>query len=582
MGFLGSAPGARIATEHELAEAYDCSRMTVSNVLAKLARAGLVERRRKAGTFVTRPQSQAAVLEIHDIKAEVLALGQAYRFELVSRATRRSTASDRERLGTRSAGRVLELVEARLEAGEARLADAARRPMLVDEARLDEDVAAARCGERVAEARRDGAELAAAALDVARVADERLAAALAAADVGAVHADDADHGEPRRVLHAPRERVGPPGAQGRALRPRVRRDGARRRARGPRRGRAALRGELGRAHDELQHRGRAAAAGERPRRVRGGGRGGAAAGPAAVRRAAGEAAEGGDEAEAAAAPRSRSIWYQDERSTVYSPTRTPLHSGQQGKSDAGGDGNEIIAVDASGIEMAETNSPSGRRSSVAPEGLLSPEQVKRGLKALEQKIAEANAAPMLFDVVQTIGMRCHRNIIAEQEAAAAEILDDPEWGPKIKAIQHAEVEDGMRQQLALTKASTLNSACTIEGFETRVDEHVIPSMLCSTAHCVLGRFQDALLRVIAGAGDAAAAELGAPAVAPAPAAALAPTAAVASGSVAATDATSYATSAAAAAHKAAKLENCIARAVAMARHIHSTFCTGHAYAAGTR
>ena len=104
------APGARIATEHELAEAYDCSRMTVSNVLAKLARAGLVERRRKAGTFVTRPQSQAAVLEIHDIKAEVLALGLPYRFELVSRATRRGTASDRERLGSRPPGRVVDLV----------------------------------------------------------------------------------------------------------------------------------------------------------------------------------------------------------------------------------------------------------------------------------------------------------------------------------------------------------------------------------------------------------------------------------------------------------------------------------------
>lgn len=104
------APGARIATEHELAEAYDCSRMTVSNVLAKLARAGLVERRRKAGTFVTRPQSQAAVLEIHDIKAEVLALGRPYRFELVSRAMRRSTAAHRERFDTKSAGRVLELI----------------------------------------------------------------------------------------------------------------------------------------------------------------------------------------------------------------------------------------------------------------------------------------------------------------------------------------------------------------------------------------------------------------------------------------------------------------------------------------
>lgn len=104
------APGTRIATEHELAESYDCSRMTVSNVLAKLARAGLVERRRKAGTFVTRPQSQAAVLEIHDIKAEVQALGLAYRFALDSRTNRRSTAADRERLGTRSAGRVVELV----------------------------------------------------------------------------------------------------------------------------------------------------------------------------------------------------------------------------------------------------------------------------------------------------------------------------------------------------------------------------------------------------------------------------------------------------------------------------------------
>lgn len=104
------APGARIATEHELAQSYDCSRMTVSNVLAKLARAGLVERRRKAGTFVTRPQSQAAVLEIHDIAAEVMALGLPYRFELVSRTTRRSTAADRGRLDTKSTGRIIELV----------------------------------------------------------------------------------------------------------------------------------------------------------------------------------------------------------------------------------------------------------------------------------------------------------------------------------------------------------------------------------------------------------------------------------------------------------------------------------------
>lgn len=78
-------PGARIATEHELAAAYGCSRMTVSKVLSALAGAGLVERRRKAGTFVRQPTSQAAVLEIHDIEAEVEARGQAYRYELTGR-----------------------------------------------------------------------------------------------------------------------------------------------------------------------------------------------------------------------------------------------------------------------------------------------------------------------------------------------------------------------------------------------------------------------------------------------------------------------------------------------------------------
>ena len=103
-------PGARIATEHELAARYDCSRMTVSSVLGKLARAGLVERRRKAGTFVKRPHSQAAVLEINDIKTEVLALGLPYRFVLVGRAARKSTRADRACLGGGASGRVLALL----------------------------------------------------------------------------------------------------------------------------------------------------------------------------------------------------------------------------------------------------------------------------------------------------------------------------------------------------------------------------------------------------------------------------------------------------------------------------------------
>ncbi len=102
-------PGARIATEQELAATYGCSRMTVSKVLTILANAGLVERRRKAGTFVRQPSSQTAILEIHDIKAEVLALGRPYRFEMTGRVVRKSDRADRDFLGGQASGRLLKI-----------------------------------------------------------------------------------------------------------------------------------------------------------------------------------------------------------------------------------------------------------------------------------------------------------------------------------------------------------------------------------------------------------------------------------------------------------------------------------------
>ena len=49
-------PGHRIPFEHELMARYGCSRMTVSKALSELAQADLIERRRRAGTFVRRPQ----------------------------------------------------------------------------------------------------------------------------------------------------------------------------------------------------------------------------------------------------------------------------------------------------------------------------------------------------------------------------------------------------------------------------------------------------------------------------------------------------------------------------------------------
>lgn len=77
-------PGDRIPFEHELVATYGCARATVSKALTSLARSGLIERRRKAGSFVAHPQVHSAVLEVPDLAAIVAARGEAYRWALGS------------------------------------------------------------------------------------------------------------------------------------------------------------------------------------------------------------------------------------------------------------------------------------------------------------------------------------------------------------------------------------------------------------------------------------------------------------------------------------------------------------------
>ena len=102
-------PGHRIPFEVDLATQYDCSRMTVNKVLTQLAKAGLIERRKRSGSFVTQPQAQSAVLEIHDIKAEVLSLNLSYSYVVTRRAVRRSRAEEQRRLDLPAAGQLIEV-----------------------------------------------------------------------------------------------------------------------------------------------------------------------------------------------------------------------------------------------------------------------------------------------------------------------------------------------------------------------------------------------------------------------------------------------------------------------------------------
>lgn len=100
-------PGTRLATEHQLMDQYGCSRMTVNKALSALAAAGLVERRKRAGTVVARPRVHSMVFDVPDLEQEVAARGQHYRFELCRRLVRGPDPARPEELQLAAGGELL-------------------------------------------------------------------------------------------------------------------------------------------------------------------------------------------------------------------------------------------------------------------------------------------------------------------------------------------------------------------------------------------------------------------------------------------------------------------------------------------
>lgn len=103
------AAGSRLPTEQDLMQQYGCARMTVSKAIGALAAAGLVDRRKRAGTFVARPRVHSMVLDIPDLEQEVRARGQAYRFELLHRAVMRPDPASPEEVQLAGSGQLLRL-----------------------------------------------------------------------------------------------------------------------------------------------------------------------------------------------------------------------------------------------------------------------------------------------------------------------------------------------------------------------------------------------------------------------------------------------------------------------------------------
>ena len=102
--------GARIPSEIDLASEFACSRGTVNRALRELAEAGVLERRRRAGTRVAEDPHRRMQVEIPIVRLQIQNQGAAYRYKLLSRERGRAPDGIRARLDL---GQTAELLHVR-------------------------------------------------------------------------------------------------------------------------------------------------------------------------------------------------------------------------------------------------------------------------------------------------------------------------------------------------------------------------------------------------------------------------------------------------------------------------------------
>lgn len=132
-------PGEKLPNETQLAAEWNCARMTVSRALGALAEAGMVQRRKRAGTFVARRTVQETVLEIRDVAAEVRSSGREYAFRRLARREDAARAEEAAALGVAEGSPILLVIGLHLADGQ---------PHALEERLINLDAAPAAAHER--------------------------------------------------------------------------------------------------------------------------------------------------------------------------------------------------------------------------------------------------------------------------------------------------------------------------------------------------------------------------------------------------------------------------------------------------
>lgn len=110
-------PGALIPGEEALAEEFGVARATVNRALSALAEAGVIQRKKRAGTRVAELPVRRARLEIPVIRLDVIARGLAYDFKLLMDRMGPAPVPVTARLGLPEAARMRHLETLHLAGG---------------------------------------------------------------------------------------------------------------------------------------------------------------------------------------------------------------------------------------------------------------------------------------------------------------------------------------------------------------------------------------------------------------------------------------------------------------------------------
>lgn len=103
------APGDRLPIEQALMGQYGCSRMTVNKALSALLAAGLIDRRKRAGTFVASPRVHSMVLDIPDLPTQLRERGQRHAYVPLKRRMRAPNTDSTAEMALAGKGALMQL-----------------------------------------------------------------------------------------------------------------------------------------------------------------------------------------------------------------------------------------------------------------------------------------------------------------------------------------------------------------------------------------------------------------------------------------------------------------------------------------